>query len=140
MITTGEEIFLWEELRDKILSLLDDVDDSRSQVKDKWDDPTPEFDCLEHMLADACDYVEGRIQELYPQYSEYKAYTKVEKQQAQEALQNNINFVALRKLCNSNEIQKAMIYIVSNDEASMKYDDTRKAINEFRNFELQLKG
>ena len=65
MIAIDEEIFLWEELRDKISTLLGCVDDSRSKVKVKWDDSTPEFDCVERMLSKVCDYVESRIQDLF---------------------------------------------------------------------------
>ena len=72
MITIYEEIPLWEDLQKKISYLLGEVDNSRSHVKDTWDEETPEFDCLEHMLYEVFTYTECRIQKLIREYSEHQ--------------------------------------------------------------------
>ena len=130
MISTEDEYFIWEELRDKVSRVLGEVEDGRSRVKSTWDEDTPSFDHLDHMLYAAHCYIEGRLQELEPQYSEWQAYGKREKSLAKKALSYGVNFQALTGLPDD-EANEVLEYIKERGLASMSYEATRKALEEF---------
>ena len=138
MVDIQEEIYLWEDLLDKVSDVLSDVDDRRSKAKDKWDDPTPEFDRLEWLISDVYDYIEGRLQELDPTYSERNAWTAKAKAQAQKALSYGVNFQAFKGVP-YDETDRALIYLEEHGLVSMNYEATKKALREFRNYELRKK-
>lgn len=136
MIDVQEEIYLWKDLRDKVSEVLGDVDDSRSKTKDKWNDPTPEFDRVEWLMSDVFDYIEGRLQELDPTYSERRAWGTKAKAQAKKALSYGINFQAFKGLP-YDETDRALTYIEEHGLVSMNYEATKKALREFRDYELR---
>ena len=136
MIAVEEEIYLWEDLLHSISRVLGDVDSGRSQVKDKWDDPTPAFDRAEWLLSDVYSFIEGRLQELDPEYSERQAWGAKAKAQARKALSYGINFQALRGLPYE-DTDRALVYIEEHGLVSMSYEATRKALWEFRDYELR---
>lgn len=138
MVDVQEEIYLWEDLLDKVSDVLSDVDDSRSKAKDKWDEETPEFDRLEWLMSDVYDYIEGRLQELDPTYSERNAWTAKAKAQAKKTLSYGVNFQAFKGLP-YDETDRALIYLEEHGLVSMNYEATKKALREFRNYELRKK-
>lgn len=40
MLAPEEERYIWEDLLHSVSNLLGDVDSGRSQVRERWDDPT----------------------------------------------------------------------------------------------------
>ena len=138
MVDVQEEIYLWEDLLDKVSDVLGDVDDRRSKAKSKWDEKTPEFDRVEWLMSDVYDYIEGRLQELDPTYSERKAWGTKAKAQAKKALSYGVNFQAFKGLP-YDETDRALIYIEEHGLVSMNYEATKKALREFRDYELRKK-
>ena len=138
MIDVQEEIYLWEDLLHSVSKVLGEVDDGRSQVKDKWDDPTPSFDRAEWLMSDVYDFIEGRLQELDPTYSERNAWTAKAKAQAKKALSYGVNFQAFKGLPYE-ETDRALSYIEEHGLVSMNYEATKKALREFRDYELRKK-
>ena len=136
MIDVQGEIYLWEDLRDKVSKVLGDVDASRSKTKDKWNDPTPEFDRVEWLMSDVFDYIEGRLQELDPTYSERMAWGTKAKAQASKALSYGVNFQAFKGLP-YDETDRALSYLEEHGLLSMNYEATKKALREFRDYELR---
>lgn len=134
MIAVEEEVYLWEDLRETLSSLLGKVDSSRSEVKETWDEKTPSFDRLEWILNDAYDFIDGRLQELDPTYSERTAWGSKAKAQARKALSYGINFQAFKGLP-YDETDKALIYIEEHGLVSMNYEKTREALRAFRDAE-----
>ena len=138
MIDVQEEIYLWEDLLHSVSKVLGKVDDGRSQVKDKWDDPTPSFDRAEWLMSDVYDFIEGRLQELDPTYSERAAWGTKAKAQAKKALSYGVNFQAFKGLPYE-ETDRALSYIEEHGLVSMNYEATKKALREFRDYELRKK-
>ena len=138
MIDVQEEIYLWEDLLHSVSKVLGEVDDGRSQVKDKWDDPTPSFDRAEWLMSDVYDFIEGRLQELDPTYSERAACGTKAKAQAKKALSYGVNFQAFKGLPYE-ETDRALSYIEEHGLVSMNYEATKKALREFRDYELRKK-
>ena len=134
MMRAEEEVYLWEDLLHKVSNLLGEVDSSRGEAKDTWDEETPEFDRLEWLLSDAYGFIEGRLQELDTTYSERKAWGMKAKAQARKALSYGINYQALRGLPYE-ETDKALIYIEEHGLVSMNYEATQKALRQYRKSE-----
>lgn len=136
MIAVDDELALWEELKEQVSDLLSTVDEKRSEVKDSWDEKTPEFDEVEFMLDDVKNYIEGRMFELWPSGYQFKRYVPNEwKPQAQEAAERGINYIGLGYMPTERKAL-AMDYIEAHGLSSMKYEDTAKAVREFRRLSI----
>lgn len=131
-----EEIYLWEDLLHSVNEVLGMIGDSRSQVKDRWDDPTPSFDRAEHLMAEVYDFIDGRIQELDPYYSERTACGSKAKAQARKALSYGINYQAFKGIPYE-ETDRALSFIEGHGLSSMNYEATRQAILQFWEAELE---
>ena len=130
MLAPEEERYIWEDLLHSISNLLGDVDSGRSQVRERWDDPTPAFDRLEHLLSDAYEHIEDRLQELDPMRREQAAREQAQRQ-ARKAVAHGVNFQAFRGLP-YDETDAALMYIEEHGLVSMNYEATRKALQEYR--------
>ena len=130
MLAPEEERYIWEDLLHSVSNLLGDVDSGRSQVRNRWDDPTPAFDQLEHLLSDAYGQIESRIRELDPRRDDQADRAQAQ-WQAREALAHGVNFQAFRGLP-YDETDVALRYIEEHGLVSMDYDATRKALQEYR--------
>ena len=131
-----KEVYAWEELLEKVSDLLSEVSDKRSEVKDRWDEDTPAFDKVEWLMSDVYDYIEGRLQELDPTYSERTAWGAQARAQARKVLSYGINFQAFKGFP-YDDTDRALVYIEEHGLVSMNYDATRKALREFRDYELR---
>ena len=133
MIAVEMEINLWKDLLEGVSSLLNDICDKRAKVQDNWDEPTPSFNRAEWLVSDVYDFIEGRLQELDPVYSERTVYGK--KAQARKALSYGINYQALKGL-SYEETERVLKYIEEQGLESMDYEVTRKALKEYWGSEL----
>lgn len=136
MISAEDEVYIWEDILHSVSNVLSDIGDGRSQVKETWDEDTPSFDRIEWILSDAYDFIEGRLQELDPTYSERTAWSSKAKAQASKALSYGINFQAFKGLA-YDETDKALNYIEEHGLVSMNYEETREALRKFRDSERQ---
>lgn len=125
----NEEIYVWEDLLHSVSKVLGEIGDGRSQVED-----TASFDRAEWLMSDVYDFIEGRLQELDPTYSEHKAWSPKAKAQAKKALSYGINYQAFKGVPYE-ETDNALIYIESHGLESMNYEATRQALREFRESE-----
>ena len=130
--------YRWEELNEQLSHLIYSVQDSRSDhERESHDAITPEYDSLEAMLSNVQSYVEGRIEELRPGYYEGK-YENVhyasseQREMMRYALQEGINYVGLHEVFfNPLQCKDAIEYIVEHKLASMNYEATCKAVDEY---------
>ena len=136
MKTVAAEVELWEDLQHSVSEVLGMIGDSRSQVKDRWDDPTPSFDRAERLMSEVYDFIDGRLQELDPEYSERKAWGPKAKAQARKALSYGINYQAFKGVPYE-ETDRALSYIEEHGLASMDYETTRQAIRQFWRADLE---
>lgn len=134
MIQEEEEKYVWEDLLHSVSKVLSAIGDGRTQVKE-----TASFDRAEWLMSDVYDFIEGRLQELDPTYSERKAWSPKAKAQAKKALSYGINYQAFKGVPYE-ETDNALIYIEAHGLASMNYEATRKALREFRNYEHMKRG
>ena len=137
MIAVEDEVYIWEGLLHSVSNLLSDVDSGRSQVRERWDDPTPAFDQLEHLLSEAYGEIEGRLQEVDPEYSERKALGPKARAQAKKVLSYGVNFQGVRGLP-YDETDSFLRYVEEHGLASMSYDATRQALQEYRAYRNKL--
>ena len=114
---------------------MNDICDKRAKVQDNWDEPTPSFNRAEWLVSDVYDFIEGRLQELDPGYSERTVYGKKAKAQARKALSYGINYQALKGL-SYEETERVLKYIEEQGLESMDYEVTRKALKEYWGSEL----
>ena len=138
MLSAKEEVYVWEDLLEKVCGLLDEVDDKRSQVKDRWDEATPAFDKVEWLVNDIYDYIEGRLQELDPTYSERTAWGTKAKAQAKKALSYGVNFQAFKWL-SYEDTDRALRYLEEHGLVSMNYEITKKGLRSFIEYEALRK-
>ena len=130
--------YRWEKLNDQLEHLIGSVQHERScHERESNDNNTPEYDNLESMLCDVQKYVEGRIEELRPGYYEGK-YESVhyasrrQQEMMRYALQECINYVGLHEVFfNPLQCKDAIEYIVEHKLASMNYEATCKAVDEY---------
>ena len=131
MIEVQEEKYVWEDLLHSVSKVLSEIGDGRAQVKE-----TDSFDRAEWLMSDVYDFIEGRLQELDPTYSERKAWNPKARAQAKKALSYGINYQAFKGVPYE-ETDRALKYIEANGLESMNYEATRKALSEFRDNELR---
>ena len=136
MLAPEEEVYEWEDLLHSVSNLLSEVSDKRTKVKDRWDEETPAFDKVEWLMSDIYDYIEGRLQELDPTYSERTAWGTKAKAQARKVLSYGINVQAFKGLPYE-ETDRALIYIEEHGLESMSYEATKKALRDFRKDEMR---
>ena len=142
MLAPSEEVYIWEDLLHSVSNLLGDVDSGRSQVRERWDDPTPAFTQLEHILSDAYGHIKTRLKELAPKQDEETERAQAQ-WQARKALAHGVNFQAFKGLP-YDETDAALRYIEEHGLVSMNYEATREALAEYRkekqNEELCIAG
>ena len=135
MIEVQEEKYVWEDLLHSVSKVLSEIGDGRAQVKE-----TDSFDRAEWLMSDVYDFIEGRLQELDPTYSERKAWSPKARAQAKKALKKalsyGINYQAFKGVPYE-ETDRALKYIEARGLESMNYEATRKALREFRDDELR---
>lgn len=136
--------YRWEELNDQLRHLIACVQESRSKCeRESQEIGTSEYDSLESMLYDVQNYVEGRIEELRPGYYERKYesvhYASMRQQEMMRyALQEGINYVGLHEVFfNPLQCKNAIEYIVEHRLASMNYEATCKAVDEYLSVTFQ---
>ena len=105
--------------------MYDNRDDS---ARDTGRETAEWYDNLERLYSRVWDSIEGRMQELDPYYCGNTRRMK-------EARENGINYIALQGL-STEEFSRAVKYIAEHGLASMNYETTRKALNEFFRYEL----
>ncbi len=137
MIEAYDEMYYWQELRYGIEHLIGQLDEYRTEcMSDPFED-TPEFDRLEDLLNEyVMEYIDGRMHELDPDKVRARVYNDEARQIAQEALSRGINYFGLSHLL-PEEKPRAIEYITEHGLASMSYDKTRQAAQEFRKEDLQ---
>lgn len=136
-----DETYRLEAVKNAVVQALYQLDESRREsIRETGNRLTPEYDKLERMLGNVQDFIDGRIQELNPFYCERSymffdenAPIRVELRQAQ---QEGINYVALKGLP-SDEYARAVEYISEHGLASMNYEATCQAVEEFRQAERE---
>lgn len=138
MITVSEEIELWENLSREVSKVLSSICSSRNKVECSLQASTSSFDRAEHMMAEVYDFIDGRLQEIDPEYSERKAWGSKQKAQARKALSYGVNYQAFKGMP-SEEMDRAFSYISKNGLSSMNYEATRQAILQFWGAELEAK-
>ena len=136
MIEAYDELYYWQELRYGIEHQIGQIDEYRREVQETPWEVTPEFDRLEELLNDITEYIDGRMQELAPDRVSEHVYSREARQLAQEALSKGINYFGLSHLTPEDKT-RAMEYITEHGLASMSYDKTRRAVQEFRKEDLQ---
>ena len=131
-----DETYRLEAVKDALAQVFYQLDESRREsIRETGDALKPEYDNIEYMLSNVQNLIEGRIQELNPYYSEDQhswcnedAPMMVQMRQARE---KGINYVALQGL-STEECDHAIRYISEHGLASMNYEATREALQEFR--------
>ena len=133
-VLAESDSYRWEKLSEQISHLLCCVDDSRSDcVREIRDRSTSEYDSLESMLWDVKNYVDGRIEELRPGYA-----SQSQQEMMSYALQEGINYVGLHEVsCSPQWCKDAIEYISEHGLASMNYEATCKAVEEYLAVTLQ---
>lgn len=126
MIEVQEEICEWEDLLYSVSKILSKIGDSRTQIRAS----KASFDRVEWLMSDVYDFIEGRLQELDPTYSERKACGPKTQAQAKRALSYGINYQAFKGVPYE-ETDNALIYIKAHGRESMSYEATRQALREF---------
>lgn len=130
MLTASEEVYIWEDLLQCVRKLLGKVDSGRTDVKERWDDATPEFNQMEDMLDDVRAMIERRIRELDP--TRYDQADRAQVQwQARKALSHGVNFKAMR-VVPYDETDAALRYLEEHGLVSMDYEMTLVGISEYR--------
>lgn len=122
MLTASEEVYIWEDLLQGVRKLLVKVDSGRTDVKERWDDATPEFNQMEDMLDAVRGMIECRIRELDPTRNDQADRAQVQ-WQARKALSHGVNFKAFSVLP-YDETDAALRYLEEHGLVSMDYEMT----------------
>ena len=129
------EVLSWETLSDKLRSLIGFVCDKRDDYETLTHDAdTSEYDEVELRLYELKDYVDGRAQELFPDYvtTRYGYYHKPDRDREliEYATQEGINWYALEGVYGYRRKKAIIEYLMEYRLASMKYTAALEGVKE----------
>ncbi len=129
------ESYRWEGLRDEVIHLIYDLDEKRRAcIRETGNNLQPEYDKVEMLLGQIQDYMEGQIEAIVPgSYSRSSAFINIksEREALDYAVQEGVNYVALKNIYPASRRIEAVDYLTKHGLASRDYEAACRAVSEY---------